>query len=631
MGQMNNRLKTHLISKQDGWDLEYLENEGALQRRIISILLTIIFSGITVIQIINILTPPPNGYIFDIYGYFSFFYWVLILGIIILCGGVLSYFSLNKTYSKSVFLIFFALFLISCTLFLQTKMLFFSTGRGDPLYHIGFVKDILFYGNINLNPYPITHILVASFVMLLNISPFTAMNYMPVLFFSVYFLSMYAIGSTFLRDNPFFYYFIGLASLPIFGFQQDQFWPNMSLILFTPFILYVLLKCNTRYFKEFFSLWVLILVFISYGHQLYSMIWILLFVVIFAVYFYYSKYNRLYMRLMIILISFIVVSIIFYYQSLMGVQNILVYIFDILFRGGSLMKGEGVALASQVAQIHPTSSIIIIIRSALFSYGSFAILGLISGFIFLYVTISSLILNQKFNHLLVLASTCSLLCYILALINMVIFHFESVRFYTMGHIFTIILIPLFLIAIIKKIPDGKKYFMLVMMILFVLLAVISVFTIHSSYYFSNFANEQVTESEYNSMTTFLKYQDTLPIIEKGSSVKQFAYSINGYRESQTTNFQIEKPQNDLYYDQYNTFAQGHGSNIYLIYHIFPIYTDTNPFTQASNVTFIDLKTPPPVFDNLIVRKILKFNRKQETDNTVNLIYSNSPTYIYLVR
>jgi hypothetical protein len=56
--------------------------------------------------------------------------------------------------------------------------------------------------------------------MLLNISPFAAMNYMPVLFFSIYFLSMYAIGRAFLKDNPFFYYFVGLASLPIFDFNS---------------------------------------------------------------------------------------------------------------------------------------------------------------------------------------------------------------------------------------------------------------------------------------------------------------------------------------------------------------------------------------------------------------------------
>ena len=607
-------------------------NTGELiQRRIISLLLIMIFSGIILIQTINILVIPPNGQIFDIYGFFPFLYWILILTLIILCGLILSYFSLYNIYCKSAIFFILALFLIVNTLFLQNIFLFFSTGRGDPLYHLGYIKDILFYGHIYYNPYPVTHVLIASLSMLLNIPASAVMSFIPVLLFSVYFLSMFTFGKIFLRENQFFYYFIGLAALPIFGFQQDQFWPNMALIFFTPIIFFILLKCNTKKHKEFFLLWIIMLVFLSYGHQLYSMMWIILFCILFIIYFYYYKYNKCDLKLYLAIVSLIIVSSIFYYQSLLGIQNVLQYSFNLIFQGVSVSEGEGVALASQIAQVKPTSSILIIIHRVLFNYGLKVIFSLISGIIFLYIAYFSIFFKQKFNFIFVLVSMFSLFFYTLAIINMFFYRFESIRFYNMGHIFTIILIPFFLYDIIKKFPLRKKEFLSIMMILFVLLTVISVFTIHSSFYFSNFANEQVTESEYETLTTFLHYRDDLHIIEKGSSLKQFAYSIYGDSKFRDTFFPVDKPKNDLNYDNYNTFAQGLGSNIYFIYHIFYIFSDPNPFSDKSNITFIDLKSPPPPFDNAVVQNMLKFHRKLENDNTVNMIYSNSPTYIYLVR
>ena len=209
---------------------------------------------------------------------------------------------------------------------------------------------------------------------------------------------------------------------------------------------------------------------------------------------------------------------------------------------------------------------------------------------------------------------------------------ESVRLYSIGHIFTIISIPLFLSCIIKIKPRAEKFFMMLIIILFVLLAIISVFTIHPTIPFTNMANDQVTELKSEAISTFFKYHENLPIIENGIAIKRYAYPIYGTKKARNI---IDMPLYDpLNYDQWATFAQGLGSNRYLFINLGSQYNwnPTSIFDQDSSIIFIDLKTPLPTNKTLSpwILRLAKLNIKMENDNTVNKIYSNSPVYIYLV-
>lgn len=612
------------------------------QKRILSILLIIIFSGITIFQIINILTIAPNEYIFDIYGYFPLFYWMCILFLIIFCGVILSYCSIYKLISKSLILIFLALLIITCTLILQSKFLFFFTNGGDSLTHMGYIKDILFYSNITQNPYPITHIFLASIVMILDISPFTAMNYFPFFLFLIYFLSMCAIGVSFFKNTSFLYFFVGLSCLPVYGFMQTRYWPNMAMILFTPVLIYILLKCGTKYFREFFILWIIALFYISYGHNLYCLVWIILSFIILLVSLYYTKINKSKsdIKVFITIISILILSILFYYNALLATFSNIVYIFDILFRGGMVVEGqEGVVLGILASQLSPTPSVLIIaIRMALFNYGTFAIFSTLSSLIFLYIVTGTLFFKQKFNYLLFLISTCSFILYGFSIVNFIISPFGAARIFFIAQIFTIISIPLIISMLIKNHPHREKMFLSIMVIFFSSLAIISVFTVNYSPYFSNVGNDQITESKYSGMTMFFKYWENTRIIEDYGETSRFYQSIYGKLKANSDNMggiSRSLSEKNLSYDQYNTFAQRYGSNIYFINEIYPRLLFTGPIPspfksyEESDIYTIDTKLPCRS-ENSRYLKLLQFYNKVENDNTVNKFYTNSRMNIYIV-
>lgn len=623
-----------------GWNLKSPETGQHNNRRIISILLTIIFLGITIIQIINIITARPNVYIIDIYGYYPAYFWILILALIIICGVLLSYFSIFEIHCRYIILVVFALLIIACTLYLQSKFLFFFTTGGDSLSHVAYLKDILASGGISNSPYPATHILIASIVMLLDISPLKVIDYMPVMSFLVYFLSLWTIGRTFFKNNPFIYYFLGLSSLPLFGFSQTEFWPNMFMILFTPIIIYILLKCNSRHHKEFFVLMIIVTLFISYTHNLYALIWLILLFVVFFVSLYKIRRGDLRIIIPIVAISLCILSIIFYYQALLILFANITYTIDILFLGGGVVEGqEGVLLENLASQLtFKWTSIFTAIRLAFFYYGSFAFPAIISGITFIYLIIFSKYFNQKFNYIIVLISACSISLYVIAVVNFIFSKFGAIRIYTIANIFTIILIPLFLRILIKNSPDRRNMILTCMVIVFSLLAIISVFTVHYSPYFSLVKTNQLTESEYDAMTTFYNNWENSPVIDDYGEYSRFYQSIYGKVKADEDNLGGISGilgEKDLSYKQFNTLAQRFGRDQYFIHQTFPMMLSSgsipSPFdNHDSDYYYLDTKFPRPS-ENSKYLDLLRFYNRVENDNSVLKIYSNEQTYIYYIQ
>lgn len=598
-------------------------------KKLILILLIILYLGITIIQIVNIFITPPEYYIYDIYGHYPVFYWALILFLVGICGFLLIHFSLSKNnYGKLTTLVIFGLFLIMCALYLQNISLFFFTGRGDPLSHIGYVNDILLHGSWGeANIYPATHILISSLVLLLDCPPINVTKYLPLLSFSMYFLLMYCVGRIVFRDNRLLYYFVGLSSLPIFGFAQAQFWPNMFLIFSIPLILYVVLRCRTKNSNEFYILLIFLLLFISFGHPLTSFILTMLFFIN-IIYFQTHLKRRDFKFLLVIVSGFLILALLFYYlnfaESEMH-QQIFLHIYDFMLSGNEQESGE---LITNLGRISSDTSLFKVIRVAVFHYGTYVILGAISALIFAYIGISTIKNKEKFSNILVSVSICSFFAYGFAFINLIILDLDVHRIYNVGHVFTIILIPLFMTHL-KKSNNGRKNILLnkgrknifplislTMVILFFILAIISIFSVHPSPYFTSRGNEQVTESEYFAMKTFHNYKEDLPFVEFHARTARFYHAIYGMNKAIDDNMRsyVDRlPQENLGYDQFNTFAQGHGSNIYFIDPRLTYYSKHNS----------------EMFEKyLIDRKIFS---KLENDMTANRIFSNSYTNIYLIK
>nr|WP_319375693.1 hypothetical protein [uncultured Methanoregula sp.] len=603
----------------DKWE-ELYRDENKIQaiqnfltsHRTIQIFLIFIFFGIVLIQIIIFFTPSTNGFILDIFGYYPAYYWGLLLFLIFFCGILLTYYSLYNSDNKFIILIAFALFILTCTVFEQANTLFFFNGKGDPLEHLGYINDILQYGNYYTNKYPLTHTLIAIVSAVSNISIITLTKHIQTIFFLLYFISMYIIGRILLKNSPLIYYFLGLAALPIFGALQTHFWPNMSMIFITPFFIYLLIKCNTKSYQTFLILIIAMILVISVGHLLYFLLWIILLIAIYFILLFLKKQKN-YEGESFLLIPIIISIILFYYINFQNaaIQDFVLYPIEILLKSGGepLMEGE---VISQVSRIQPDTSILKLIKVIIFNYGTFIIFALISGVTFLFLMIKSFFYHKKFNNYFILTIFCSVVLYVITVLNFFISSFKIYRIFNVANIFVIISIPIALICLKKNYPNRKSTLLVIMATFFILLSIISVFSIQPSYTYTYHESEQVSEADYIAMTTFFNYWEDYPVIETIAESVRLHQAIYGVVASKNFLYYINEPGKHFGYNYFNTFAQGHGSGKY----------------------FIDIRIRY-LFENYPASPELGGYTKEdlfhlENDNTVNSIYSNSHTYIYLI-
>lgn len=120
---------------------------------------------------------------------------------------------------------------------------------GDPLSHLGWIKEILLTGHLEKdNIYPVTHIFLAQICAIFNINPIIPHKYIPLYFGILYLIFMYLFARAILSDKKIAIFALLVAIIPMGGWFLNL-TPNHLSNLTLPLVFFILFQyiSNKKY------------------------------------------------------------------------------------------------------------------------------------------------------------------------------------------------------------------------------------------------------------------------------------------------------------------------------------------------------------------------------------------------
>lgn len=483
--------------------------------------------------LIILLTPPASSYEFSIYNAYPNYLWYIVIASIFL-GQVCAVLSvLDDSTSKYWPLGFLAAVIANCLLLsLPVIRGYFIYGSGDVLTHIGYMKDIGNYASIGSNHYPILHMLGFSMHEFTGLSFGIITMIIPPIFSIVSILYWYILGKEIFNDKSKVVILVLIAFLPMYGVMNSLFTPNHEAFLMLPLVLYCLIKSQNAANKtEVNAILITLSVLIVLFHPL---------IAIMAM----SIYALLYVSdaLSISISSFklhtkniwIVIAIM---AMIFSIWSTYIYLLtDVLDPLISSIMGTDAVESELLAQLDLLSQvevdIIYLIKLGLFTYGLDAILGLLALISILYLLILYTKGGIKIPHFLLFSMVCFILFFTLGVtIFFTINEFGYGRVYNVAQIFSLIIISSSVVTAYRRLQNignfKKVIFCALTCTIVIVLIVLSAFTLHLSPNIKQ-VNQQVPMSDYYGMATFFeKRDDSILILEHGTSQMRFHDAIYG--------------------------------------------------------------------------------------------------------
>lgn len=236
---------------------------------------------------------PATGYEVSIYSGLSTLLWIFILGSIF-CGICVTVYCiyLKDQEMHTYALIGLCLVVFTNCLLLSLPLLkgYVIYGRWDALTHVGHVVDIIKYGSItDGNVYPITHIYLASFEYLSNISLPTILMYLPSLFLVYYVLFTYILSKLIFFSKEDQLLSALAATILLISYGNYQVLPTVFSMYSLPLLFYLYFKKLARKRTEVSLLLILIVILYPFFHPLISLLAIMFFLIMDFCAFLYSK------------------------------------------------------------------------------------------------------------------------------------------------------------------------------------------------------------------------------------------------------------------------------------------------------------------------------------------------------
>ncbi len=142
---------------------------------------------------------------------------------------------------------------------------------GDPLEHLGWIKDILFTGHFESeNIYPITYIFVAQICDILNIDPIILHKYLPLYFGLLYLVFMYLFAKVIFKDKKKAVIGLLVAIIPMGGWFLNL-TPNHLTNLTLPLAFFLVFKYIDNKKYEWCILLIVMCFFITIFHPVPSL------------------------------------------------------------------------------------------------------------------------------------------------------------------------------------------------------------------------------------------------------------------------------------------------------------------------------------------------------------------------
>jgi len=251
--------------------------------RIIKIVAITAFVFIILVLIIIARTPPASGYEISIYEAYPWYFWIFII-VGIACGLSILVFSAFYHEGDSSGLWALGLFaiILSNVIILMLPIIFRGYtfyGRGDPLIHIGEIKDILSYGHIGeWNFYPVTHILATTLVYITGLNLRWIFGIGPSFFYVVYILSIYLLSRVISEDRGQSLLITAFGTLMVYGLSHSRLTPGTLAFFLLPLILFLFYWSRTPPLRPAkMVLFILFLLMLPFLHPIGSMFLILIF------------------------------------------------------------------------------------------------------------------------------------------------------------------------------------------------------------------------------------------------------------------------------------------------------------------------------------------------------------------
>ncbi|KKG79370.1 hypothetical protein DU43_15560 [Methanosarcina mazei] len=217
---------------------------------------------------------PAKGYELSIYDSTPFIVWFsLILSIIMALFIVLSQIAMNKYILSNFWMIgiFILLFNRLILLYIPYIRGYFSW-RGDNISHMGYLIDIVTYGQIPSNNfYPITHILLTVVNIVTGISQIIVVNYSTGIFSIFYVISIYLLATAVLHTKK--EQILAVTSVVAVFFSYNVYlMPNGWSQLYLPLLGVLYFKSLEKHnYFEYNLLFVILMIMYPFFHPLSSL------------------------------------------------------------------------------------------------------------------------------------------------------------------------------------------------------------------------------------------------------------------------------------------------------------------------------------------------------------------------
>ena len=483
--------------------------------------------------LIILLTSPASSYEFSIYDAYPNYLWYIVIASIFL-GQVCAVLSvLDDSTSKYWPLGFLAAVIANCLLLsLPVIRGYFIYGSGDILTHIGYMKDIGNYASIGSNHYPILHMLGFSMHEFTGLSFGIITMIIPPIFSIVSILYWYILGKEIFNDKSKVVILVLIAFLPMYGVMNSLFTPNHESFLMLPLVLYCLIKSQNAADKREVSA---ILITLSLLIVLFHPLIAIMVMSIYALQYVSDLISKLTLSSKPhAKNTWIVIAIM---AMIFSIWSTYIYLLtDVLDPLISSIMGTDAVESELLAQLDLLSQvevdIIYLIKLGLFTYGLDAILGLLALISILYLLILYTKEGIKIPRFLLFSIVCFIVFFTLGVtIFFTINEFGYGRVYKVARIFSLIIISSSAVTAYRRLQNisnlKRVIFCTLTCTLVIMLIVLSAFTFHLSPTIKQM-NQQVPMSDYYGMATFFeKRDDTILILEHGTSQMRFHDAIYG--------------------------------------------------------------------------------------------------------
>ncbi|MCK4443681.1 MAG: hypothetical protein KAW09_04000 [Thermoplasmata archaeon] len=153
-------------------------------------------------------------------------------------------------------------------------------GRGDPLTHIGEIRDIILYGQIgSSNFYPVTHILGAELSQVLDLSPTAVAMLIPPYLSLLSMLFYYVLTRTIFKSRLIALFCLPISAILFYSYYHVGLFPAAFSLFYLPFVFFVYFKSSKHNKKEYRALLLVLMVLYPLLHPLTALILILFLVV----------------------------------------------------------------------------------------------------------------------------------------------------------------------------------------------------------------------------------------------------------------------------------------------------------------------------------------------------------------